>query len=268
MPVITDILITTENVSIAYDGEPVVRDATLQISKGDFLGIVGPSGSGKTSLLKALAGAIPPVSGVIHRQPGVRAGYVPQVETINWFFPVTVMEVVLMAADRGRILPWPSSQSRDRASDVLEQLGISDLRSRHIRSLSGGQQQRVFIARALMNQPHVLLMDEPTSGVDVATRHDVLHLLHDLNHAEELAIVITTHDLNGIAAHMHTLVCLNRDVIAAGDPAEILTPEVLEKTYGAPMDVLSHGGMPVVIEHFESVPGESPISEAHHRHER
>lgn len=268
MPVTTETLITTDNISIAYDGEPVVRAASLEISKGDFVGIVGPSGSGKTSLLKALAGAISPVSGVVHRQSGLRAGYVPQVETVNWFFPVTVMEVVQMAADRGRILPWPSSRSRARAKDVLEQLRISELGNRHIRSLSGGQQQRVFIARALMNLPHVLLMDEPTSGVDVATRHDVLHLLHDLNHSEGLAIVITTHDLNGIAAHMHTLVCLNRDVIAAGNPADILTPEVLEKTYGAPMDVLSHGGMPVVIEHFESVAGESPISEAHHHHER
>jgi ABC-type Mn2+/Zn2+ transport system ATPase subunit len=268
MPDTGEALITATDLSLAYDGEAVVDRASLVVTKGDFVGIVGPSGSGKTTLLKGLAGAMTPSSGKIARRRGLRTGYVPQVETINWFFPVTVMEVVQMAGDSGRILPWPSSKTLARAEGVLAQLGISHLKQRHIRSLSGGQQQRVFIARALMNAPHVLLMDEPTSGVDVATRHDVLHLLHDLNHAEDLAIVITTHDLNGIAAHMHTLVCLNREVIAAGAPSQILTPDVLERTYGAPMEVLSHGGMPVVIEHFDSEPDESPIRQAHHHHEK
>ncbi|MGH7424740.1 MAG: metal ABC transporter ATP-binding protein, partial [Candidatus Methylomirabilales bacterium] len=196
------------------------------------------------------------------------AGYVPQVETVNWFFPVTVLEVVLMAGRAGRPLPWPSRGERARAESLLDRLGMAGLKDRHIRALSGGQAQRVFIARALMNRPGVLLLDEPTSGIDVATRHDVLHLLHELNHDEGLAIVITTHDLNGIAAHMHTLVCLNREVIAAGPPAEILTPPVLERTYGAPMDVLSHGGMPVVVEHLAAAsPHHSPLREAHHKHQ-
>lgn len=257
-----------ERVTVTYDGTPAIVDVDLAIDRGDYLGIVGPSGSGKTTCLRAVAGAQAPTIGSIHRSRDIRVGYVPQVETVNWYFPVTVREVVLMAADPRRRAPWPSQREKDRAASVLERLGIIDLADRHIRALSGGQQQRVFIARALMNSPNLLLLDEPTSGVDVATRHEVLHLLHDLNHDEGLAVVITTHDLNGIAAHMHALVCLNRQVIAFGPPAEILTPEILERTYGAPMEVLSHGGMPVVIEHFEAETVEaSPLGEAHHEHD-
>jgi ABC-type Mn2+/Zn2+ transport system ATPase subunit len=131
---------------------------------------------------------------------------------------------------------------------VLGRLGLDDgLAGRHIRELSGGQQQRVFVARALLRRPDLLLLDEPTSGVDVRTRHEVLHLLGDLN-ADGLAIVLTTHDLNGIAAHLPHLVCLNTSVIGEGAPRDVLTPDVLERTYGAPMEVLEHGGMPVVVD--------------------
>ena len=108
----------------------------------------------------------------------------------------------------------------------------------------------MFIARALVGEPELLLMDEPTSGVDVRLRHEVLHLLDDLN-AGGLAIVLTTHDLNGIAAHLPRLVCLNRSVIAAGRPQDVLTREVLEATYGATMEVLEHGGMPVIVDGFQ-----------------
>lgn len=132
---------------------------------------------------------------------------------------------------------------------MLDRLGIGGLGARHIRELSGGQQQRMFIARALLGEPQLLLMDEPTSGVDVKTRHEIVHLLGELND-EGLSIVVTTHDLNGMAAHLPHLVCLNREVVAAGSPSEVLTPAVLERTYGAPMDVLEHGGMPVVVDHY------------------
>ena len=118
---------------------------------------------------------------------------------------------------------------------------------RHIRALSGGQQQRVFLARALMGDPHLLLLDEPTSGVDVRTRHEVLHLLSDLN-AGGLAVALTTHDLNGIAAHLPKLVCVNTRIIGMGAPVDVLTPHVLEQTYGAPMDVLDHMGVPMVVD--------------------
>ncbi len=242
-------LLRLDGVTCAYDGHPVLVDADLEIGAGDFTGIVGPSGSGKTTLLRAVLGTVTPVAGRIWRAPGLRVGYVPQVETVDWNFPVTVSEAVLMSRTTGRRLPWPSAAERAEVAAVLGQLGIAGLGKRHIRDLSGGQQQRVFLARALLSRPQLLLLDEPTSGVDVRTRHDILHLLADLN-LGGLAIVLTTHDLNGIAAHLPELVCLNTVVTGRGAPPDVLVPEVLERTYGAPMEVLEHGGMPIVVDRY------------------
>jgi ABC-type Mn2+/Zn2+ transport system ATPase subunit len=241
-------LVRLNDVSYRYANGPLVLDGiTLSVRPGDFTGLVGPSGSGKTTMLQILLGMAHPVSGVVDRQQSLRVGYVPQVETINWNFPVTVFETVLMSSPIKRTWPWASASEKRQVDDVLGRLGIADLSSRHIRQLSGGQQQRVFIARALFSSPDLLLLDEPTSGVDVRTRHEVLHLLADLN-AEGLAIVLSTHDLNGIAAHLPNVVCLHTSIMGAGTPTAVLTPEILERTYGAPMDVLIHAGMPLVVD--------------------
>ena len=254
-----DDLIRLERVSCRYGAEPVLVDVDLRIGEGQFIGVVGPSGSGKTTLLRVVMGAMSPSAGVATRRDGIRVGYVPQVETVNWSFPVTVGECVLMARTTGRRLPWASRAERAEVTGVLERLGIGELADRHIRELSGGQQQRVFIARALLRRPELLLLDEPTSGVDARLRHEVLHLLDDLN-AAGVAILLTTHDLNGIAAHLPRLVCLNRSVISAGRPEEVLTEEVLERTYGASMQVLEHAGMPVVVDGFRHAHDIAPLS--------
>jgi ABC-type Mn2+/Zn2+ transport system ATPase subunit len=246
----TAVLLRLDDVTCRYGREPVLSHVDLTIPSGGFFGVVGPSGSGKTTLLRTVMGKVEPVGGSLYRRPGLQVAYVPQVETVNWDFPVTVGECVLMARVRGRRLPWPSRAERAEVAEVLGRLGIGELEHRHIRELSGGQQQRVFIARALLRRPELLLLDEPTSGVDVRTRHEVLHLLTELN-GDGLAIVLTTHDLNGIAAHLPTLVCLNREVIGLGPPRSVLTADVLERTYGARMEVLEHGGMPVVVDGYE-----------------
>jgi ABC-type Mn2+/Zn2+ transport system ATPase subunit len=268
---VIDDLVRFDRVTCRYGREPVLVNVDLSIGAGEFVGIVGPSGSGKTTLLRAIAGSVEPIAGRIDRHPQLSIGYVPQVETVNWFFPVTVRQAVLMARVGDRRLPWSSAAEAREAQEVLERLGLGGLADRHIRELSGGQQQRVFIARAMLGRPRMLLLDEPTSGVDVRTRHDVMHVIHDLHH-EGLAIVLTTHDLNGIAAHLPSLVCLNREVIATGTPRQVITSEVLEATYGAPLAVLSHGGMPVVLERYPELEEEAeqarvvPLREDHHEH--
>ena len=242
-----DDLVRLERVTFGYGGAPVLKDVDHVVRGGDFTGVVGPSGSGKTSLLRLLLGTEKPQHGTVTRAPGMAVSYVPQLETVNWNFPVTVGECVLMARKTRRVLPWATAEERRDVAAVLDRLGIAELDRRHIRELSGGQQQRMFIARALLRRPRLLLMDEPTSGVDVATRHEVLHLLDELNR-DGLAILLTTHDLNGMAAHLPHLVALNTRVIASGSPTQVIVPDVLERTFGARMEVLQHLGMPVVVD--------------------
>jgi len=229
-----------------YDGAPVLRDVSLRVPAGRFVGVIGPSGAGKTSLLRAVMGTLPRSRGRVTvggravgaNRPPVGVGYVPQVETVDWGFPVTVEDVVLM----GRVarmgpLPWPSRVDRRAVAGSLERLGIGDLRRRQIRELSGGQQQRTFLARALIGEPEVLLLDEPTASVDVATREEVLRYLVAL-HREGVTIVITTHELNAVAAHLPWVVCVNGGVVAEGPPAAVFTGPILSRTFGAEMRVV------------------------------
>jgi ABC-type Mn2+/Zn2+ transport system ATPase subunit len=253
-------VVELEGVACRYRDELVLDGVDLSIPEGALIGVVGPSGSGKTTLLRTIIGSVRPVRGSVDRRRDLRIGYVPQLETVNWNFPVTVAECVLMARAAGRGLPWASRVERREIARVLDRLDIGGLAGRHIRELSGGQQQRVFVARALLREPDLLLLDEPTSGVDARIRHELLHLLGDLN-AEGLSIVLTTHDLNGIATHLPELVCMNGRVIAVGRPVDVLTPETLELTYGASMDVLVHHGVCIVVDR-PYVADAAPVREA------
>jgi zinc/manganese transport system ATP-binding protein len=237
-----------------YGAEPAVEGVTFRVEPGDFVGVVGPSGSGKTTLLRAILGDLRIYSGHVivngHRAGSgkQRVGYVPQLETVDWNFPVTAREVVEMGVTSRRLwLPRPGRAERARVREIMERLGIGELANRHIRQLSGGQQQRVFIGRALAAEPDLLLLDEPTSGVDIRTRDDVLHLLDELNH-QGMTVILTTHELNAVAAHLPRVACINRRLVAEGSPRDVFTSGTLEATYGVAMPVVDYQGLRLVAE--------------------
>ena len=247
-------IVQLQEVSCGYGSQEVLSQVSLDIMHGDFVGLLGPSGSGKTTLLRTVLGAVDIYRGQVlvegastdRKRP--RVGYVPQLETIDWNFPVTVREVVMMGRTMdNRFFPWYRRQDRMLADEMMERLGISHLARRHIRELSGGQQQRVFLARALVSSPRILLLDEPTSGVDIKTRDDVMHLLHELNH-QGITIILTTHEINAVAVHLPWVICLNGRVLAEGPPSQVITPETLKLTYGAEMPVIHYQGMTLVAE--------------------
>ena len=247
-------IVEIKAVTCGYEKQRVLTDVSLTIMPGDFVGLLGPSGSGKTTLLRTVLGAVDLyegevlVNGVATTKKRPRIGYVPQLEPIDWNFPVTVQEVVMMGRTmENKLFPWYRKEEKDLAAEMMGRLGILDLADRHIRELSGGQQQRVFLARALISSPQLLLLDEPTSGVDIKTRDDVMHLLHDLNH-DGVTIIITTHEINAVAVHLPWIVCLAGRILAEGPPSEVITTEVLWLTYGAEMPVIHYEGMTIVAE--------------------
>jgi ABC-type Mn2+/Zn2+ transport system ATPase subunit len=243
-------MITLQNLGFSYGDQRVLYDITTQFLPGEFVGIIGPSGSGKTTLLRILLGELQPTRGLIKTSKGANlsVGYVPQLDSGERTFPLTVEEMVLLgAASFSRKVPWFSRSEKREMAAILERLGILQLKDNRLSELSGGQFQRVLIARALMARPSLLLLDEPTSGIDLHTRQQVLDLVHDFQ-SDGFTIILTTHDLNWVAAQLPRILCLNGTITGDGAPAEVLTPAVVHQTYGAQMDVIFHQGRPVVVD--------------------
>ena len=251
-------IVELRSVTSGYGDDPILNEVDLTINRGDFVGLLGPSGSGKTTLLRTILGAAELYGGevavegrsIADRRPNI--GYVPQLETIDWSFPVTVERVVMMGRSRrGWWYPWQTREDRDAAREMMRRLGIETLANRHISALSGGQRQRAFLARALVSDPRLLLLDEPTSGVDIKTRDEVMHLLDELNH-RDVTVIMTTHEINAVAAHLPWVVCLNGGIVDEGPPARVFTPETLRRTYDADILVTEYMGMKLVAEspHF------------------
>ena len=241
-------LVSFSKVSCGYQEKIVFRDLSFQIYPRQFTGLVGPSGAGKSTLLKAILGVVPILSGEVsvagkrvNGHAPAHVGYVPQIETVDWEFPVTVEQVVAMGLYRQSTrLPWLTAREKRIIRNLLDRLAIGHYAKRQIKMLSGGEQQRVFLARALVAEPKILILDEPTSGVDLKTQHAILHLLGEINR-RGVSILLTTHDLNAVARHLPWVICFNKQIVAQGDPEEVFTSAVLSRTYESEMTVFRHG---------------------------
>jgi manganese/iron transport system ATP-binding protein len=240
-----------ENVTVSYNGAPALKDISFQVPHGARVAVVGPNGAGKSTLFKALVGLLPVQRGriLVHGLPlgdhQECVTYVPQREDIDWRFPVTVEDVVMMGRF-GRIgwVKLPKEMDRQIVTQCLDQMGILHLAKTAIGDLSGGQQQRVFLARALAQEPHILLMDEPFTGVDAATQEATLSLLEQLQ-IQQVTIMISTHDLNLAAERFQQVLLLNRRLITYGTPEEVFTPQTLGQAFGGKMLFLPGGALVV-----------------------
>jgi len=237
-----------EKVSIGYGDKIVVHELTFNIPHGARVAVVGPNGAGKSTLFKALVGLLPhrgriSIHGELLGAHKDCVAYVPQREEVDWRFPVTVGDVVLMG--RYDHMGWfgrASQRDKEIVAQAIAQMGISDLAPRSISELSGGQQQRVFLARALAQEPHILLMDEPFSGVDVTTQEATLNLLDALR-AREVTAIISTHDLNLASTRFDYVLLLNKRLIAFGAADEVLKQENLVRAFGNSLLVMNDGVM-------------------------
>ena len=230
-------LIRVEGVSFQYDSIPVLEEVNLSISQGDFVAVLGPNGSGKTTLVKLILGLYRPTKGRVFLmgkpvdgfKDWCKIGYVPQKAThIDPFYPASVREVVAMALVSTR----PSRSGKreeDKAVDLaLERVGMTAFRDRPIGRLSGGQQQRVFIARAIVNSPELLFLDEPTAGVDAAMQGHFYEMLHQLNEQQRITIVLVTHDIGIVNKHVTKVACLSQRLVFHGTHVEFCQSEALK----------------------------------------
>lgn len=239
-----EVPLAIHDLTVAYHRKPVLWDVELNIPEGKLVGIVGPNGAGKSTLLKACLDLVPTTSGWAHiyGKPYKKArhlvAYVPQRESVDWDFPVSALDVVAMGAYRR--LGWfrrVTNEETERAHDCLEQVGIGHLADRQISQLSGGQQQRVFLARALMQDAELYLMDEPFAAVDAATEEAIVRLLRQLSKQGKTCLVVH-HDLATVTTYFDWLVLLNMRVVADGPAEETFSRENLQKTYGGKLSLL------------------------------
>ncbi len=240
-------LVHINHVTFAYDREPVLEEVDLKIFDHDFIGMIGPNGGGKSTLIRIIMGILQPDKGKLYFRedlPRLKRpiGYLPQVKNIDRRFPITVMDVV-RSGSLMRHIPFSSASSeRERALELMEEMGIEDLRQKAIGELSGGQMQRAFLCRALISDPRLLILDEPDTFVDNRFEGELYEKLRLLN--EKMAILLVSHDVGIISGYVRSIACVNRRLYYHNSP--IITPGDL-KAYNCPIQVLSHGDIPHTI---------------------
>ncbi|MBK9099279.1 MAG: metal ABC transporter ATP-binding protein [bacterium] len=235
-------LIKFDDVSIGYGTKVIHRNINIEIEKNDFIGLVGPNGSGKTTFLKTLLGNIKPLSGVIEKKD-IIFGYVPQRDTVQPLLPYTVHDVVMM----GRyslmgLLRKPSKSDEEKVEECMEKVGIAQLKNNNYNSLSGGQRQRTLIARALAVRPDVLILDEPTNGMDTPSHYSLLNLISDLHLNRNLTVLLVSHLLSDVANLVKKLMLFESGKFQSGSIEEMLSEKNLAQTYSADIRVKKING--------------------------
>ncbi|MEW5800772.1 MAG: metal ABC transporter ATP-binding protein [bacterium] len=243
-------LISVQNVNFTYGSTVVLSDITIEITEGDFLAIIGPNGSGKTTLLKLILGLLRPTSGRVQLfgqdierfSYWKKLGYVPQKAThIDPFFPVSTQEVVAMGLLSSKKFPrFITSSDRKVIDKALELVDMEKFKSTRIGELSGGQQQRIFIARAIVNKPDVLFLDEPTTGVDAATQSRFYDMLDVLNRIQNITIVLVTHDIGVVSKYVTKVACLNQKLIFHGNHEEFCQSSIVEHFLRGEQHLICH----------------------------
>ena len=237
-------IISVRNLYAGYEQENILEDINLEVFDCDFIGLIGPNGGGKSTLLKVILGLLPPQSGQVSilgmnvHQGRRYIGYVPQFVESDRAFPISVWDTVRMGLLSGwRLFSRLSIQESAKIETALDQVGMLNLRQRAMGELSGGQRQRVFIARALVSDPKILLLDEPTASVDPNVTKDIYELLSQLN--QKMAVLLISHDMMAISSYTKTIACLNRKLVYHN--SKELTREMLDSVYGCPVDLIAHG---------------------------
>jgi manganese/zinc/iron transport system ATP- binding protein len=237
--------IEVHDLTAAYRKKPVLWDIDFKLPEGKLIGMVGPNGAGKSTLIKAIMGLLPLVSGFvrIYGKPleSMRdiIGYVPQRESVDWDFPTDALDVVTMGRyGKLSLFGRPTAEDKAKAMAALKKVGMEDFAKRQISQLSGGQQQRVFLARALVQDAQIYLMDEPLAGVDAATEMAILDLLHELKEKGKTLLVVH-HDLNTVAEYFDWVMLLNLRLVKLGPVKDVFNNENLRLTYGGKLNLLS-----------------------------
>lgn len=237
-------VIDIRNVSVYYGSIPALKDVNLKVDRGDFLGIIGPNGGGKSTLLKVLLGLIKPDSGDVRifgeKPPKARKhiGYVPQKSAYRPDFPANVREVVLMGRlGKHRILKNYTREDLEAVDNALRKVKMLDFKDRQISELSGGQRQRVFIARALVSEPEILLLDEPVAGIDAMMQKEFYEILAGLK--SKITIIMVSHDLSAVSTYVDKIACLNQTLFFH-DSKEISESD-LKQAYHCPVELIAHG---------------------------
>lgn len=230
-------IIQTKNLSVSFNANVILRNININVKEGDVVAVIGPNGSGKSTLIKAILGLVPfsgeiKILGTNIEKQLEQIGYVPQKFSFDTTFPLTVWEFLKLAAN--------DKIKKDRILQVLTEVEMEKYQNQALGQLSGGQLQRILIARALLNDPKILFLDEPTTGIDIEGEKDFYQIIKHQNIKHNVTIIMISHEINMVYKFADQIICLNKDLICMGEPKQAITKEVMKELYGEDVDLMHH----------------------------